>query len=80
MSAYSLIGYCFSLIFTNLIYGKLYLIVASIRIFLTTCEYLLYAVYSVFFIGLFSLSFEFYFWYQFVRDPWRILTLYLEYD
>lgn len=55
MSAYSLIDYCFFLILTNLIYGKLYLMAASICTFLTTpeVEYLLYIVYSIFFIGLF---------------------------
>lgn len=75
MSAYSLIDYCFFLILTNLIYGKLYLMAASICTFLTTpeVEYLLYIVYSIFFIGLFSLSFlEFYFWY----NLWEILNGY----
>lgn len=52
MSAYSLNGYCYSLIFADLIDRKYYLMAALICTSLTTpeVEYLLYSIYcSVFY-------------------------------
>ena len=83
MSAYSLIGYCYPLTFAHLIDERYFLVTASGCTSLTPpqVDFLLCGVYSLILIGLFSvLKFlEFCFWYKFVGDPCRILTLYLEY-